>query len=310
MVTDYIRLLSRTCSRIEDGQWVCCLVGQYHGDVGYVSDMDKWNASMVFMPRIPIPRGKQQWGGWLPPWAWTATEVVQQFDHRKVHVHGTNKFTFGGSLYDDGLIWECIPISHLCVSNHSLEDITPFVWLNKLRTEPLFNACVKCFAQDLTQVGDRILVVSGEHAGIISCIQRIHDNVMDIVTQSPEEHSELVIGVVLHGLMPYFLDGDHVKDHWSNHAGTMLAINNNNKKVTFLRKEINEKVRLSHHPLPLLMILGSVDCYIYPQHATLQSFSLFFPIYSRSFCRLSWNSWCNLPEAHIAGIRWQCQNYG
>ena len=60
MVTDYVGLLSRTCSQIEDGQWVRCLVGQYHGDVVYVSDMDKWNASMAFMPRIPIPRGKQQ----------------------------------------------------------------------------------------------------------------------------------------------------------------------------------------------------------------------------------------------------------
>ena len=77
--------------------------------------------------------------------------------------------------------------------------------------EPLFDACVKCFAQDLTQVGDRILVVLGEHAGIISCIQRIHDNVTDIVTQSPEEHSGLVIGVVLHGLMPHFLADDHVQ---------------------------------------------------------------------------------------------------
>ena len=75
-----------------------------------------------------------------------------------------------------------------------------------------------------------------------------------------------------------------VKDHWSDRAGIVLAIDNNDKKVTFLRKETNEEVRLSHHPLPLLMILGSVDRYIYPQRATLQSLSPFFPIYSRSFC--------------------------
>lgn len=310
VATDYVGLLSRTCSRVEDGQWVRCLVGRYHGDVGYVSDTDEWNASVVFVPRIPIPRGKRQRGGRPPPRAWTAAEVVQQFDHRKVRVHGANKFTFGGSLYEDGLVWECVPISHLRVSNHSPEDIAPFVRSNKLRTEPLFDACVKRFAQDSTQVGDRILVVSGEHAGIIGCIERIHDNVADVVTQSPEEHSGLVIGVVLRDLMPHFLAGDHVKDRWSDRAGIVLAIDNNDKKVTFLRKETNEEVRLSHHPPPSLTISGSVDRYFYPRRAILQSLSPFFPIYSRSFCRLSRNSWCNPPGAHIAGIRRQRQNYG
>src|SRR5229473_5192242 len=111
-----------------------------------------------------------------------------------------------------------------------------------LWTDPLFDACVKHFAQDSTQIGDRILVISGEHAGIIGCIERIHDNVVDIVTQSPEEHSGLVIGIALRGLMPHFLAGDHVKDRWSDCIGIVVAVGNSDKKVTFLSKETNKEV--------------------------------------------------------------------
>ena len=136
-----------------------------------------------------------------------------------------------------------------------------------LRTDPHFDACVKCFTQESTQVGDRILVISGEHAGIIGHVERICSNVADVVTQSPEEHLGLVIGIELRDLMSHFLAGDHVRDRWTDRTGIVVAVDNNDKKLTFLSKETNEEVSHSHHLLPCLKILGPVDRYIDPLRA-------------------------------------------
>ena len=82
-------------------------------------------------------------------------------------------------------------------------------------------------------MSDIILVVLEEHAGIISHIKSIYNNVVNVITQSPKEHSGLVIGVILHGLIPHFLAGDHMKDHWSDCIGIVVAINDNIKKLMF-----------------------------------------------------------------------------
>jgi len=268
--TEYIGLLSRhTLSRVEVGQWVRCLIGRYRNDLGYVSETDEWNAIVVFVPRIPGPRGKRQRDGRPPPRAWTATEVVQQYGHRKIQVQGPNKFVFGGSTYVDGLVMVRVPMSHLRVLDHSPGDIAPFVRSTMLRTDPLFDPCVKRFAQDSTQVGDRILVVSGEQAGIIGRVERIHDNVAGVITQSKEEHSGLVIDIVLRDLVPHFFAGDHVKDRWSDRVGIVVAVDNDVEKLTFLSKETNEEVRVSYYLPPSLTISGSVDHYIYPRRAIL-----------------------------------------
>jgi transcription elongation factor SPT5 len=263
--TEYVGLLSRTSlssSRVEVGQWVCCLVGRYRNDLGYVLDAGEWNAIVVFVPRIPKPRGKRQRDGRPAPRTWTAAEVIEQYGHERVQVRKPNGFIFAGSVYENGLVMERVPISHLRVSSHSPGDIAPFVRSTILQTEPLFDSCVKRFAQDSIQVGDRILVVSEEHAGIIGRIERIHDHVADIVTQSPEEHSGLVISIVLRDLIPHFLAGDHVKDRWSNRVGIVVAVDNNDKKLTFMSKETNEEVSPSHYLPPSLTISKPVDHYI------------------------------------------------
>ena len=162
-----------------------------------------------------------------------------------------------------------VPMSHLRVLDHSPGDIAPFVRSTMLRTDPLFDPCVKRFAQDSTQVGDRILVVSGEQAGIIGRVERIHDNVAGVITQSKEEHSGLVIDIVLRDLVPHFFAGDHVKDHWSDRVGIVVAVDNDVEKLTFLSKETNEEVRVSYYLPPSLTISGSVDHYIYPRRAIL-----------------------------------------
>ena len=251
--TEYVGLLSRhslSSSRVEVGQWVCCLVGRYRNDLGYVVDTDEWNATVAFVPRIPKPKGKRQRDGRARPRAWTAVEVIQQYGRGRVQVRGPNNFVFGGSSYEDGLVMVRVPMSHLRVSNYSPGDIAPFVRSTVLRTDPLFDVCLKRFAQDSTQVGDRILVISGEHAGIIGRVERICNNVADVVTQSPEEHSGLVISIVLRDLLPHFLAGDHVRDRWTDCVGIVVAVDNNDKKLTFLSKETNEEVSRSHHLPP------------------------------------------------------------
>jgi transcription elongation factor len=98
------------------------------------------------------------------------------------------------------------------------------------------------------------MVVSGEQTGIVGRVERIHDNVADVVAQSPEEHSGMVIHIALHDLMPHFLAGDNVKDRWSDRVGIVVAVDNDCKKLTFLSKETSEEVSLSHHLLPSLTI--------------------------------------------------------
>ena len=64
-----VRLLSwdPSSSQIEVGQWVCCLLEQYHDDLGYISKMNKLNAIMVFVSQFSELRGKWQRGGQPPP---------------------------------------------------------------------------------------------------------------------------------------------------------------------------------------------------------------------------------------------------
>ncbi len=68
--TEYVGLLSwdtLPSSQVEVGQWMRCLVGRYRNDLGYVLGAGKWDAIVVFVPRIPEPRGKRQRDGRPPP---------------------------------------------------------------------------------------------------------------------------------------------------------------------------------------------------------------------------------------------------
>jgi transcription elongation factor SPT5 len=243
--TEYMGLLSRySPSRIEHGRWVCCLFGRYRGDLGYVCQLDYWRAIVAFVPRVSQPRGKRERNGRPPPRAWPVAEMIQQFGE-KVKVEEPNVFSFRGGTYIDNLVMIWVPLSHLRTLDRPPGNITPFVQSTILRRDPLFPACLKRFAQESTQVGDRILVLSGEHAGIIGRVERIHDNVADVVTQSPEQHSGLVICVALSDVMPHFLAGDHVKDRWSDRVGIVVAAHRSGQEVTILTKETNEVVCLS-----------------------------------------------------------------
>jgi transcription elongation factor SPT5 len=255
--TEYVGLLSchpHSSSRIEVGQWVRCLVGRYRNDVGYVHKSDEqWDAIVVFVPRISQPRGKRQRDGRPPPRAWTSAEIIQLYGQKRVKVLGPNMFTFRGGMYEDGLVKERVPLSHLRILDGSPGDITPFVRSSMLRTDPLFAPCVKRFTQESTQVGDRIRVVSGGSIGIIGRTKKIHDGVAEVVTQSPEQHLGLIVAVTLRDLMPHFQAGDHVKDHWSDRVGIVVTINHDGQKLTFLEKDSSREVSSpSHLPSPLV----------------------------------------------------------
>ncbi|KAH9016003.1 hypothetical protein EDB85DRAFT_1898417 [Lactarius pseudohatsudake] len=237
--TEYVGILSHRHKRsagMEVGQWVRCIAGRYRDDVGYLYESDisiQGDVVVIFVPRIPQSGGKRKRDGRPAPQVWTIAELAQQYGQRKVKVLGPNKFVFRGSVYEDGLVMEHIPSSYLRVLGYSPQNITPFVQ-SAMR-----------FVQDSTQVGDRILVVSGEYAGIIGRTERIQDNVADVVTQSPEQHSGLIIHVALRDLIPYFLPGDNVKNRWTDSFGMVVAIDHVEQKVTFLDREANAEIDTS-----------------------------------------------------------------
>jgi hypothetical protein len=243
--TEYVGLLSYvspSSSRIEAGRWVRCLAGRYRNDSGYVRASGEWDAVVAFVPRISQPRGGQQRGGRPLPRAWTAAEVIREHGQRRVSVLGPNMFKFNGSTYEDGLVMERVPLSHLRILDHSPADIRPFVQSTKLRSDPIFTSCMKRFAQESTQVGDRALVVSGECAGIIGRVERICDSVADVAAQSPEQSSGAVVSIALCDLMSHFLPGDHVKDRWSDRVGIVASVDYGSQKVTFLEKDSTREV--------------------------------------------------------------------
>ena len=256
--TEYAGLLSSrpySSAPIETGQWVRCIAGRYRDDVGYAYESDisnQWVVAVVFVPRIPQSGGKRKRDGRPAPRVWTAAELAQQYGQRRVKVLGRNKFVFGGSVYEDGLVIEHVQLSYLRVLKYSPQNITPFVQSTMIRSHHPFYSCLKRFAQDSTQVGDRVLVVSGEHACIIGRAQSIQDSVAEVVTESPVPHSGLIIRVRLHDIIPYFIPGDNVKDRWSDSFGMVVAIDHNEQKVTFLDREANAEVCVpTHFPTPL-----------------------------------------------------------
>lgn len=247
--TEYTGILSSRpllSNRIEIGQWVRCLAGRYRDDVGYVYKTNissEWNVAMVFVPRIPQSGGKRKRDGRPTPRVWTAEEVTQQYGNRKVKVLGPNKFIFGGSTYEDGLAMEHTPLSYLRVLEHSPQNILPFVQSAAIRSHPAFDFCLRRFVQDSTQVGDRVLVVSGEQTGVVGRTEAIQDHIADVVTEIPEHDSGLVIRVALRDLIPHYLPGDNVKDRWSHSFGMVVTVDHEGQKVTFLDREAGAEVR-------------------------------------------------------------------
>jgi len=267
--TEYVGLLSRSHSntQIEAGQWARCIAGRYRDNVGYVYKSDipnQWDVTVVFVPRISQLGGKRKRDGRPAPHLWTATELTEQYGQRKVKVLAPDKFLFRKCVYEDGLVVELMPLSYLRVLKQSPQNIMPFVQSAMIRSHPPFYPCLKRFVQDSTQVGDRIRMISGEHAGIIGQTERIQDNFVDVATQSPEQHSRLIIRVSLYDLIPHFLPGDNVKNRWSDSFGMVVAVDHEEQKVIFLDRKANAHVRFpspSPFNLPQL-ISGPVDPYI------------------------------------------------
>ena len=95
--------------------------------------------------------------------------------------------------------------------------------------------------------------MSGEHAGVISQIGEIHNDLVNIVTQISEQHSGLIVYVSMRNIIPYFLKGDHVKIPWLDHFGMVIAVDCDEQKVIFLDNKTNTEVCPSL-PLPTALI--------------------------------------------------------
>ncbi|KAH9955200.1 hypothetical protein BC827DRAFT_1271936 [Russula dissimulans] len=194
--------------------------------------MSHRDAIVAFIPRISQPGGKRKRDGRPAPGPRTVEELIQQHGKKRVKITGSGQFIFRGGLYQEGLVFEIMPWSLLRISEHFGHDITPFARLAKIRNYPTFATGLKWFAQDSICVGNRVLVV-----------------IADVVTQTPEEDSGLTIGVTLRHLIPHFLTGDHVKDHWSDCFGMVVAVDQDTQEVTFLDKNSNAEINVSAYSL-------------------------------------------------------------
>ena len=215
--------------------------------------MYQYYAVVAFVPWIPQPGGKWQRDGCLTPWTWTAEELIWHYGERRVKVLGHNKFSFRGCLYQDGLAFELLPFSLLHILEQSHMDFIPFVLLATIHSLPSFAASLKHYAQDSVQVGDRTLVMLGEHASVIGWIREIYNDLINIITQIPEQHSSLIIRVSMRDIIPYFLKGNHVKIPWLDRFGMVIAVDCNKQKVIFLDNKTNTEVCPSL-PLPTALI--------------------------------------------------------
>ncbi|KAI9510621.1 hypothetical protein F5148DRAFT_1147409 [Russula earlei] len=156
--TECIKVLSShplSCSWIEKGQWYC-------DDIGYICEssipMNQWYAVMAFVPQIPQPGGKWKRDGHPSPQAWTARELTQQYGENRVKVLGPGHFGFKGCLYQDGLAFELLPWSILCILEHCNFNITLFGKSDRIRGLPAFTANLRCFTQDSVQIGNYVKI--------------------------------------------------------------------------------------------------------------------------------------------------------
>lgn len=75
---------------------------------------------------------------------------------------------------------------------------------------------------------------------------------MNVVTQIPKQHSGLIVCVSMRDIIPYFLEGDHVKIRWLDRFGMVIAVDRDEQKVTFLDNKTRTEVGPSFFQLPRL----------------------------------------------------------
>ena len=128
-----------------------------------------------------------------------------------------------------------------------------------------------------------------------------------MVTQSPEQHSGLVICISLRKLIPHFLSGNNVKDHWSDSFGMVVTIAHDKQKVTFLDREANTEVCFPFfsHPLINSWYHRSI-CQPSAFSSSVLPFG-FFDSLRNSLCRIPLGRWCDVPGSHITSIWWLCR---
>jgi len=186
--------------------------------------MSYLDAIVAFVPQISQLGGKRKRDGHLAPGLWTVEELTRQHGEKSVKILRANRFVFREEgLYQEGLAFELMPWSRLHVSECSSHNIRPFAQSAKIQNHPAFTKCLRWFVQDSVHVGDRVLIVLGEHASIISQISNIRDDVTDVVIQNPKPDLSLMIVVALCHLIPHFLAEDHIKDRWSDCFGMVIT---------------------------------------------------------------------------------------
>ena len=209
-------------SSICEGQWVRCLHGLYHGDVGLVCSNDltrEVSMSVALVPRIPdraVVSAKRKRAN---PRLWFASQVKAVWgEHRVRMTPNAFEYEFGGETYRTGLLIKHLPPASVVVVV-APDDMGPFAQSAYIHGLPFFDSMARRYAQYSIIVGQRVQVISGEQQGVVGHTTSIADGVVDV---QPEDNDIPHLQVPQEQLLPVHRPGDHVKFQWSDTHGIVI----------------------------------------------------------------------------------------
>ncbi|KAH9171227.1 hypothetical protein EDB89DRAFT_2179677 [Lactarius sanguifluus] len=244
--------------RIAEGQWVRCVHGAYHGDVGFVCDWDPSSdleVVVAFVPRIPhrtsgqtgCNTGKRKRPSRPLPRSWTSAQVAAEWGPARVQVTSPDVFKFQNDVYESGLVMKCYAPDSLVIVDGAPANLDMFMAAPCIRERSSFIPWIHRFAQDMIKERQRVIVESGEQKGVVGYVSEIVGTVATVVAAShvedicrpPAPH------VLLRNLAPHYLPGDNVKDRWRDSDGMVQSVNDEWKTLVYVERATHNQVNAS-----------------------------------------------------------------
>jgi len=239
---------------IDEGQWVRCRHGFYRGDIGFVcgrrerSDLE---IIVALIPRIPNrsdkpvsgTAGKRKRVSRPFPRPWSAVQVATEWGDAKVESNSSEEFTFLGETYESGLIMKHFAPNNLVIVDSAPSNFKSFLAASSIRRRPSFAPWLHRFAQDSLQPHQRVRAESGDLAGITGRAREIIDGVAFIEPESPLDDIPVKIEIPLRSLAPLYLQGDNVKDRWSDSFGIVMSVDEEHKTLVYVESDPIREVR-------------------------------------------------------------------
>jgi hypothetical protein len=93
------------------------------------------------------------------------------------------------------------------------------------------------------QPHQRVRAESGDLAGITGRTCEIIDGIAFIEPKSPLDDIPVKIEIPLHSLVPLYLQGDNVKDCWSDLFGIVMSVDEEHKTLVYVESDPIREVR-------------------------------------------------------------------